>query len=178
MRVISALFVIAAAYPMVAVVGFVPPNMIKAKTTSTLLLRSPSPPPIATIVKSTTDSSSKKEAHEDTIARSTSPALPNDGDTATVESYRKFDDTFILKDVESIMIESPDDENREDTKSPTTRRSSIFGNTNCTTVENKLDISSDPLVNELRVMREMVNSCPEIWTYMSGERLKQHLLNT
>lgn len=32
---------------------------------------------------------------------------------------------------------------------------------------NKLDVSKDPLVNELRVMREMVQSCPEIWRYMN-----------
>eukprot|EP00970_Alexandrium_tamarense_P020850 scaffold15773_cov193-Alexandrium_tamarense.AAC.2 len=62
----------------------------------------------------------------------------------------KTNDTFVLKNVESIMVESPQAEHF------------LFGDKFAT---NKLDISKDPLVNELRVMRDVISSCPEIWTY-------------
>ena len=70
----------------------------------------------------------------------------------------KGDDSFVLKNVESILLESP--EERENQKR------SLFGDSKTATT-NKLDISKDPLVNELRVMREMLTSIPQIWTYMN-----------
>jgi hypothetical protein len=70
----------------------------------------------------------------------------------------KGDDSFVLKNVESIMLESP--EERED------QRRSLFGDAKTATT-NKLDVSKDPLVNELRVMREMLTSIPDIWKYMN-----------
>jgi len=77
-----------------------------------------------------------------------------DCDKATV----KGDDSFVLKNVESILLESP--EEREN------QRPTLFGNPK-TAITNKLDISKDPLVNELRVMREMLISIPDIWKYMN-----------
>lgn len=74
-----------------------------------------------------------------------------------VKASVKGDDSFVLKNVESLLLESP--EEREN------QRRSLFGNTKTATT-NKLDISKDPLVNELRVMREMLTSIPQIWTYM------------
>eukprot|EP00984_Skeletonema_dohrnii_P031750 scaffold24671_cov94-Skeletonema_dohrnii-CCMP3373.AAC.3 len=68
------------------------------------------------------------------------------------------DDSFVLRNVESILLESP--EEREN------QRRSLFGNAKSATT-NKLDISKDPLVNELRVMREMLTNIPDIWTYMN-----------
>ena len=75
-----------------------------------------------------------------------------------VNASVKGDDSFVLKNVESILLESP--EERENQKR------SLFGNSKTDTT-NKLDISKDPLVNELRVMREMLTSIPQIWTYMN-----------
>ena len=116
------------------------------------------PPTTATLVKAKADGSlsryrsirvwSTKEAHVDV---SSSPTDNID----SIETEKKHDDAFILQDVESIMVEAPEQDTRR----------TIFGNHK---PKNKLDISKDPLVNELRAMREMVNSCPEIWTYMNG----------
>ena len=75
-----------------------------------------------------------------------------------VKASVKGDDSFVLKNVESILLESP--EERENQKR------SLFGDSKTATT-NKLDISKDPLVNELRVMREMLTSIPQIWTYMN-----------
>ena len=86
----------------------------------------------------------------------------DEGENNVKASVKKGDDSFVLKNVESILLESPDEE-RENQK-----RSLLFGNTKtATTNTNKLDISKDPLVNELRVMREMLTNIPEIWTYMN-----------
>ena len=121
-------------------------------------------------VKSTTDS--KQDAKDINIVTTTSPS------SDTIASYRQYDDTFILKDIESIskVSKSPKEEVEEVKEPPTgagataeTIKKQLFGNRGTKKVENKLDISSDPLVNELRVMREMVASCPQIWTYMNGE---------
>jgi len=75
-----------------------------------------------------------------------------------VKADVKGDDSFVLRNVESILLESP--EEREN------QRRSLFGNAKSATT-NKLDISKDPLVNELRVMREMLTNIPDIWTYMN-----------
>ncbi len=87
----------------------------------------------------------------------------DEGENNVKASVKKGDDSFVLKNVESILLESPDEE-RENQK-----RSLLFGNTKTATTNttNKLDISKDPLVNELRVMREMLTNIPEIWTYMN-----------
>lgn len=82
--------------------------------------------------------------------------LEEEGDNVKARVV-KGDDSFVLKNVESLLLESP--EEREN------QRQSLFGNTK--TATNKLDISQDSLVNELRVMREMLSSIPQIWTYMN-----------
>ena len=64
----------------------------------------------------------------------------------------KQEDEFILKNVESFVLEAP-------------KHHSLFHGRSIPA--NKLDISKDPLVNELRVMRETIQSCPEIWSYMN-----------
>lgn len=64
---------------------------------------------------------------------------------------KEIDDTFILKNVESVVLETPKRSLFDDHPKPA----------------NKLDISKDPLVNDLQAMREMVQSCPEIWSYMN-----------
>eukprot|EP00804_Cyclotella_cryptica_P029904 CCRYP_017829-RA/>CCRYP_017829-RA protein AED:0.10 eAED:0.10 QI:400/1/1/1/0.88/0.8/10/978/624 len=64
---------------------------------------------------------------------------------------RNTNDTFVIKNVESILLEAPE-------------RRPLFGHSK---PANKLDLSKDPLVNELRVMRDTVTSCPEIWSYMN-----------
>lgn len=75
-----------------------------------------------------------------------------------VKASVKGDDSFVLKNVESILLESPEERANQ--------KRSLFGDSKTTTT-NKLDISKDPLVNELRVMREMLTSIPQIWTYMN-----------
>lgn len=69
------------------------------------------------------------------------------------------DDSFVLKNVESILLESP--QAREN------QRRSLFGSAKITSPINKLDVSKDPLVNELRVMRSMLRNIPNIWHYMN-----------
>ncbi len=75
-----------------------------------------------------------------------------------VKATVKGDDSFVLKNIESLLIESPEDRENQ--------RRSLFGNTKTATT-NKLDISKDPLVNELRVMREMLTSIPQLWACMN-----------
>lgn len=133
--------------------AFTPPTAMNAKTAASLVaMRVPS-----VTIKSAMDSK------ETSLSEDTAESKAVQDSTGKHHSH---DDAFILKDVESIMVESPDDATRGDR---TSKRRPLFGN--ATSIENKLDISADPLVNELRVMREMVKSCPEIWTYMNGEQL-------
>jgi hypothetical protein len=68
------------------------------------------------------------------------------------EGANEGNDAFVLKNVESFVLEAP-------------KQRSLFEGHSASI--NKLDISKDPLVNDLRVMRDMVQSCPEIWTYMN-----------
>jgi hypothetical protein len=79
-------------------------------------------------------------------------AVEKEMEVEEVNQKVKGNDEFILKNVESIMLEAP-------------KQHPLFGQA---AQENKNDMSKDPLVNELRVMRDMVQSCPQIWTYMNG----------
>ena len=67
------------------------------------------------------------------------------------EDAKDGNDAFVLKNVESFVLEAP-------------KKHSLFDGHSSSA--NRLDISKDPLVNDLREMREMVESCPEIWAYM------------
>ena len=66
-------------------------------------------------------------------------------------------DAFVIDNVESIIVESPE-KIRHHTRT-------LFGNI---ISSNSLDVSKDPVVNEMRMMREVVNSCPELWAYMNA----------
>jgi long-chain acyl-CoA synthetase len=92
------------------------------------------------------------KATKDSKSRSFVDALEKEMQQAdeVLAEKTKTNDTFVLKNVESIMVESPQ------------AKHFLFGDKSAT---NKLDISKDPLVNELRVMRDVISSCPEIWTY-------------
>jgi hypothetical protein len=92
------------------------------------------------------------KATKDSKSRSFVDALEKEMQQAdeVLAEKTKTNDTFVIKNVESIMVESPQ------------AKHFLFGDKSAT---NKLDISKDPLVNELRVMRDVISSCPEIWTY-------------
>lgn len=83
------------------------------------------------------------------------------------------DDSFVLDNVESIIIESPEKVYHH-TKH-------LFGKERA---NNLLDVSKVQVANEMRVMRAGVNSCPELFAYMnaiSPERkaiLDEHLCDT
>ena len=146
MNCISILLLLCAANE-VAVQAFAPPTTLKTRSAAAIRVSS------FNIIKSTTDS---REKHDiDPLSTTTNGVIHG--------NQQHHDHSFILRDVESIMVEAPDEEGRDIIKRTVKQR--LFGDKNA----NKLDISKNPLVNELRVMREMVNSCPEIWTYMNGE---------
>lgn len=75
--------------------------------------------------------------------------------------------------MESIIIESPEKVHH--------RTKNLFGKERA---NDSLDISKVQVVNEMRVMREAVDSCPELFAYMntiSPERkaiLDEHLCDT
>ena len=75
------------------------------------------------------------------------------------EKIHDGNDTFVLDTVESMLVESPDPKRHR------LKQRTLFGNRRYT---NPLDVSEDPVVNELRVMREIVNSCPALWTYLDA----------
>ncbi len=83
------------------------------------------------------------------------------------------DDSFVLDNIESIIVESPEKVHHH--------RKNLLGKERAI---DSLEVSKAQVVNDMRVMREVVDSCPELFAYMnviSPDRkaiLDEHLCDT